>query len=965
MPRERLTITGRVQGVGFRPFVYRMAQRFGVCGSVRNTSHGVLVEVQGPADVLAAFSRSLQAELPQLAHIVELKRNSLPEIPQETGFVIAESLAEGGSSSVLVSPDVATCDDCVRELFDPQNRRYLYPFINCTNCGPRYSLTRSLPYDRQATSMACFPLCDACANEYANPSDRRFHAQPDACPLCGPTAWFVPPENWAEASADEECRTKGPSKLDQLHTTLTFARRHGLTNLAALSGAAVALSRGSRVAVKGLGGFHLVCDASDEAVVASLRQAKQRPHKPLAVMAADLHAARQLAEIGPKEEALLISRERPIVLCRLLKEQATSFVMLAANIAPDTPYVGIMLPYTPLHHVLLWLYALLRKRLRDGVWASCQSMRDVAEALAAEAASGCNDLRVPLPAAPLVMTSGNRTGEPLCLGNREALKRLEGIAHCFLLHDRDILVRVDDSVVRPMPEPLRASSVVPALIDNFSNNFSSGACGDLCPETVSVSEAQHESFGNRHALMLELQAKPEVPALEHASPPDRSLMLRRARGFVPLPLPMPADSSRPIIAFGSELKNTICLTRRDEAFVSQHLGDADNFETFLFQADTARHLRRLLGVTPELAVCDAHPNFSSHAQTAALAEEFPQACARLYRLQHHMAHGEAVLAEHGVREPALVLALDGTGYAENSLGGGELWGGELLYIDPSRFTEPGDLTGARSSATHRRLGTLQGVTLPGGEKAIREPWRMAWAFLQQQSAILGETPERPEDILCLLTDDAEKSYHMIQQAQLVTRMVERNVNCPVSHSAGRLFDLVSSLLGLCGSVTYEGQAAIRLESAQSGDICDAAALRKDLHIWNAWLGSLKRRNTSALPLLTVLHEPGTGFLTLEHAPFISALWRLRCHGAPVSVLSRFFHVFFAEGLAELALAGSLVSGATLVGLSGGVLQNMTLAMLLEDSLTRHGLTPLFHRSLPPNDGCIAYGQAAWLSRLRA
>lgn len=836
MRRHGYIIGGQVQGVGFRPFVYRAATRHGLTGHVGNTSDGVRVEVQGSDEALAAFAHALEHGLPPLARITSLRREELPLADGETAFAIAHSKGRHGHA-VLVSPDVATCGNCLADMRDPANRRYRYPFTNCTDCGPRYTITRSIPYDRATTSMSCFPLCPDCAAEYNDPLDRRFHAQPNACPACGPKVWLA-------AAPEGDPRIPGPELAEGQH---------------AIERTAAALRAGNIVAVKGLGGFHLVCDAASAEAVALLRERKRRPHKSLAIMVPDLETARRVAHVSDAEAAALTSSERPIVVL-------ASRGVLPPAIAPDVDSIGVMLPYTPLHHLLLEAFAALS----------------------------------PLPA--LVMTSGNAGGEPISLGNREALARLRHIADLFLLHNRDILIRADDSVVRvePLPETGFSTDNNPQRYPQ--KNGIPSACSPSLPDgapaglpSTSAENVEGEAGNVSSGSLLR-----EAPPLH---------FFRRARGFVPRPLELPRDAGRCVLATGAELKNTLCLTRGKDAFLSQHVGDLKNLETFAFFQDMAEHLGGLLEVKPEAVVCDLHPDYLSTSY--ALDSGLP-----VLRLQHHFAHVYGVLAENGHDAPALGLALDGTGYGTD----GTIWGGELLFVDPKAAGE---------ERYGGRIGRLAPFPLPGGEAAIREPWRIASGFMGLPEAE-GLRGRFAEDMHALLRVDGKRAVH-----DAILEMVRREAT-PMTSSCGRLFDAVSALLGLCPSVTYEGQAAIRLEAQQ------------DLSV------------TTSAPF--PIRERG-GLLELDTAAFFLHLLELRRAGVPVPDLARRFHLGLTEGLAELALSGARRCGVRTVALSGGVFHNRTIALLLPEALARRGLVPLTHYALPPGDGGLSYGQAAWASHV--
>ncbi|MCG8531563.1 MAG: carbamoyltransferase HypF [Desulfovibrionales bacterium] len=763
--RKRYVITGQVQGVGFRPFVYRIALDNTVTGTVSNTSDGVFIEVQGDEAALAGFAVDLEKKLPPLAAVTSKTEEDMDVVAGEEHFIIVASEGKAGNR-VLVSADVATCDDCLRDIADPNNRRFEYPFTNCTNCGPRYTITRSIPYDRAKTSMACFPLCDDCKHEYEDPLDRRFHAQPNACDVCGPYVWLTKPDGV------EVCRD-------------TEAIRH----------TAEALAEGKIVAVKGLGGFHLVCMATGEAgqqSIETLRTRKNRWGKPLAVMAKDLETARAIAELTEAEEAMLTSKERPIVLVR---QRETAPIPPALN--PGTRYIGVMLPYTPLHHILFKYYDKATEEL-------------------------------PV----LVMTSGNMSSEPIALGNREALHRLGRLADVFLLHNRDILVRVDDSVLRVQKDT----------------------------------------------------GKPQF--------------FRRARGFTPRPVFM-ADEAPSVLGVGPELKNTLCYTRGNEAFVSQHIGDMQNLEVYAFYEEIAAFLPKILETTVEAVVHDLHPDY----MTTRFAREYAaQHTIPVLGVQHHVAHIHSVLAENKFEGIALGLALDGTGYGED----GTIWGGELLLVD----TE--DLE-------HQRIGRLSHIPLPGGEAAIHEPWRIAQGILWH-AGIKDVSPS-------WTWYDA-----FTEQAEFLPQVLSRNINTPLTSSCGRLFDAVSALLGVCHTVTYEGEAAILLEDAQDMSVTDAYPCS---------------------------FQTADDIIVLDGAALFMQCYKDLCAGVAVGVIARKFHLGLVAGCADMVQQVAAITGIEDVALSGGVMQSFTIGEALPKALVARGLNPVQHIQLPPNDGCISLGQAAY------
>ena len=803
--RRALVAAGQVQGVGFRPFIYRLAHEEALSGSVGNTSEGVRMEVQGQPEAVARFARRLREELPPLARLTALEEHPLPPQPHENAFVIIPSQGQAGHS-VLVSPDMGLCQDCLADMRDPANRRHAYAFTNCTNCGPRYTITRAIPYDRAVTSMACFPLCPDCAAEYQNPLDRRFHAQPIACPVCGPRLWLV---SHAEALAGQSQPT---------------AERQAR----ALERAGERLLAGEIVAIKGLGGFQLACNARDAGAVRLLRQRKHRPHKALALMVGDMATARQLCHISPEQAALLDSPEKPIVLCPRRTAADDTTAGLAPEIAPDTATLGLMLPYTPLHAALFdWL--------------------------------ACHAYQPPV----MVMTSANPHGEPLCLGNREAVQRLAHLADAWLLHDRDILTRVDDSVlaVRPGQNQNAASAVEP-------------------------------------------------------------FFYRRARGYVPRPVSLPpAMQEAPcVLGAGAELKATVCLARGNAAFVGQHVGDLENPATLNFYEESIQRLENLLEMRPTAIVCDLHPDFlsSRYAEERATREGIP-----LWRLQHHAAHAAAVLAENACFSPALALCLDGTGLGTD----GSIWGGELLLLD-------------LSVPRWQRLGRLSPFLLPGGEAAIREPWRIALALHR----------------LCDTAPTAPRPWLPAQaQAEAAVRlMLERGLNCPATSSCGRLFDAVAAQLGLCTAISYEGQAAIRLETAAQPWL--AAGLPR-------WEMPLRQRVTGedngAAGHGTTDAVAGQPLWELDSAALFHHVLQAQASGMEAGHTAAAFHLALAHGLAALAARAAARHGLTRVGLSGGVMQNAIMARLLPAALTAQGLEPLTHHELPPGDGGLALGQAVW------
>jgi hydrogenase maturation protein HypF len=790
--RSRARVEGVVQGVGFRPFVHRLAGELALDGFVLNDEHGVLLEVQGEPERVEAFLARLRADAPPLAVVERVLAE--PVAPVEArGFEIVES-AHGGRPSALVSADVATCDDCLRELFDPADRRYRYPFLNCTNCGPRFTIVRGIPYDRPNTTMAGFPMCDACREEYDDPADRRFHAQPTACPDCGPTLFlhFAAPRGLTPRARHN--RDLGAPRGLSPHARhnrdlgaprgLTPRARHnralgaprGQTPLRVVEGC---LREGGVVALKGLGGFHLACVAADERAVAALRARKHREDKPFALMVPDVDAAAALVELGDEERRLLVSRERPIVLAPRRAGAA-----VAEAVAPRSRELGVMLPYTPLHHLLL------------------------------------ADVGV-----PLVMTSGNVSDEPIAFEDGDAAERLAPIADLILLHDRPIRTRTDDSVLRVVR--------------------------------------------------------------------TRPMMLRRSRGYVPASVPLPVPTQRPVLAVGAELKNTFCLARGARAWVSHHVGDLRNAETLSAFTDGIGHFERLFELTPEVVAHDLHPEYLS--TNYALERE----AVRHVGVQHHHAHLAACLAEHGRHGPAIGAIYDGTGYGTD----GTVWGGELLVGDLARF---------------ERAGHLRPVRMPGSEQAIRQPWRMACAWLQEA---LGEEPAPMPGV------DAARW-------RAVAGLARGELAAPLTTSMGRLFDAVAALCGVRLEVTYEGQAAIELEAA-------------------AEPGEHGRYELAVSP-----EGRSAPALVLDARPLVLAVASdLRAGVAPGIVAAR-FHDTVAAATAEAVAAAASARGIGTAVLSGGVFANRLLLEGTAARLRAAGLEVLVPERLPPGDGGIAYGQAS-------
>lgn len=781
---KNIRVRGQVQGVGFRPFVYRLAHELGLSGWVRNDGAGVEIAVQGDENTLRDFLRRLKSDAPPLARVEAVEAKNGTSFSAFAGFSIEASL--GGPARTAITPDTATCTTCLAELFDPANRRYRYPFINCTDCGPRYTITRHLPYDRAYTSMAGFALCPACGEEYRDPDSRRFHAEPNACPLCGP------------------------------QLSLRDGIGQSIETQDAIATSVALLKAGKILALKGLGGFHLACDARNANSVATLRQRKQREEKPFAVMAANPASLRHLVALEGMETTLLQSRERPIVLLR--KQPGCDDIL--PDTAPGIAWLGAMLPYTPLHALLFHE--------------------------AAGRPSGTAWLEQPQDLL-LVMTSANPHGEPLVIGNDEALTRLGGIADAYLLHDRDILVHCDDSVVRV---------------------------------------GREWGMGNGE---WENTTAPAPSPIPHSPSPPTPAFIRRARGYTPRAITLPC-SGPSVLACGGWFKNTVCLTRGNQAFLSQHLGDLDNAPTCEALEETVAHLMDVLEIRPETVARDLHPDFhSSRFGTAFAAEHGIPVVA----VQHHHAHIAAVLAEHGVMEPALGLALDGVGLGTD----GTAWGGELLKLDGTNF---------------ERHGHLTQLPLPGGDRAAREPWRMAASALHA----LG----RNEDIRRRFPGPA---------ADMVSRMLAQGTNTPLTSSCGRLFDAAAGLLRVREAASFEGQAAMLLEG-------------------------LAERHGAVTPL-----SGGYALSADGRLDFLPLLGTLADNPDP-AFGAALFHATLAQGLAAWAIQAAEHSGIKIVALGGGCFLNAILSKTLRETLAARGLTALEARQAPPNDGGLSLGQA-WVA----
>ncbi|MBU2600358.1 carbamoyltransferase HypF [bacterium] len=776
----RITVKGIVQGVGFRPYIYRLAKSLSLRGSVYNTSSGVVIEVEGDRNAVKGFVEKFPVSAPPLAKIDNIEIETA-QVKKRLPFEIIDSLPEEGRF-VPVSPDISICSDCLSEMLSPADRRYQYPFINCTNCGPRLTIIRNIPYDREKTTMSKFQMCADCLAEYSEPSNRRYHAQPNACYQCGPSICLLK-NNGSEIES---------SALIQQATIL--------------------LQQGNIIAIKGIGGFHLACDATNDTVVQELRKRKGREEdKPLALMLLDLTTVKRYCEVSEEEERLLTASSRPIVLLKKLPN-----CPISTYIAPNNNFLGIMLPYTPLHYLLF-------QAIKPKILA-------------------------------LVMTSGNFSDEPLTKDNDEAIKRLGNIADYFLMHNRDIHSRCDDSLTSVLDSK--------ETIIRRSRGYAVSPAG-----------------GGKGV----------------------EIIIRRARGYAPLPIVLKFSLGQ-ILALGAELKNTFCLTRDNYAFISQHIGDLKNYETLNYYKESIEHFKRLFRIEPEIIAHDLHPDYLSTKFAIELSTLNPQLST--LGIQHHHAHIVACMAENGIDEKVIGLAMDGVGYGTD----GNVWGCEFLLTDYFGF---------------ERAGHLKYIPMPGGDKATEEPWRMAVSYLY---SVYGKTlPSR-----FLKRWGEEKVSFMI-------KMLKQGINSPLTSSAGRLFDAVAGILGIRNKVNYEAQAAIELEmvadeheiSRYEFDVCDKES--------------------------TLVIDPTKAILGIVRDMDL---------GLNSSIISARFHNTVIEFALETCRRVRSKTGINKVALSGGVFQNRYLLERIKPRLEKEEFVVILHSKVPSNDGGISLGQAVIADRTR-
>ncbi len=799
--RAHIVVRGIVQGVGFRPYVFNLAESLRLKGYVINTSEGVFIDIEGGE--LSEFIRRLRAEAPPLSQITDIIVEKFPSHGYSDFSIRHSKDQRGVLPFTLVSPDISICADCLKELLDPADRRYLYPFINCTNCGPRYSITRAVPYDRPNTTMSGFTMCPDCLREYQDPRNRRFHAQPNACSACGPHVEFG-----AGSSPDRSIRGQAP---------------FGVKGRTAMQEAVKLLKNGGIIAVKGIGGFHIACDAANDKAVKRLREKKRKSNKPFAVMTPSVEAAIQFCTITEAEKKVLLSNRRPVVL--VAKSTGTC---LSEAVAPNNRFLGVMLPYTPLHY-LLFNHPL----------------------------SG--DLSAQPHFTALVMTSGNLSEEPIVRDNDEAIKKLSDIADGFLLHNRDIFMRVDDSVVRVRSVP-------------DSGIRGQAPCG--------IGNASH--------------SEPRTPNSELS-------FLRRSRGYAPDAIEL-SDKGPEILACGADLKNTFTITKGKFAVPGQHIGDMENYETVRFFEESLSNIKAVYRSDPKTIVHDLHPGYLSTRWAVELGVRSWEFGVKTYAVQHHYAHIGSVMAEHGLKGRVIGVAFDGTGYGTD----GHLWGGEFLIADIEGF---------------ERAAQFKYIPLPGGEAAIREPWRTAVSMVLQA--------------------DPESGRKHLERAGLTQRIGEEPVRnvikiaasrelSPLASGAGRLFDAVSALLGLCDLNTFEGEAAMALEALTEPGIEDEYPIE------------LAEEN---------------GYTVVNFGSTIIALIGDLAGAVTRQVISTRFHNTVASVTKAIVCGLKNRYGIAEVALSGGTFQNRYLLDRTVSLLSAEGMKVYINRKVPCNDGGISLGQA--------
>ncbi|MFO0794220.1 MAG: carbamoyltransferase HypF [Candidatus Brocadiaceae bacterium] len=795
--KTSIHITGVVQGVGFRPFIHNLAHKYHLKGFCLNDSQGVLIEVQG--DMIHEFIQEITSSPPPLSKIESIAAQILITDVTYKDFSIRESVFNEENFS-LVSPDIALCENCLRELFDPADRRYLYPFINCTNCGPRFSIIKDIPYDRSMTTMASFTMCEACEKDYHDPGNRRFHAQPNGCHECGPRVWL------------EQCDNLRGTILD-FGVRISDLKAKFKTNRDTVIKAISLLKEGYILAIKGLGGFHLACDATNYDAVKKLRGRKRKSNKPFALMAPDIDTVESICVVSEEERILLEGRVRPILIL-----EKTFPNLISEAVAPHNKNFGVLLPYTPLHYLLF----------------SSSGVQFTA----------------------LVMTSGNVSDEPIVTSNQEAIEKLSSLADYVLFHDRDIFMRVDDSIVR---------IVKPTGVSTFNAKIQ--------------------------------------------NPKSKIQTFRRARGFVPKTIDI-GEEMKDILACGAELKNTFCLTRGTKAILSQYIGDLENYETLEFLKETLKNLKKVFRVTPEIIAHDLHPDYLSTRFALEYADEMDIPTTNIVPVQHHHAHMVSCMAEHNLNGEVIGVAFDGTGYGTD----GNIWGGEFFIVSRENFI---------------RKAHLDYVPMPGGEKAIQEPWRMTVAYLYQTFG----------DDIFKAAPSFLKRFNQ-KDVEIIITMIKKKINTPLTSSVGRLFDAMSSLLGIRDTITFEGEAAIELEMAAD---------------------SREEQELRSYPFRIIHDDP----IIVDIKPLIKSVGEDLIKSVKIAAISYRFHRALVMIIVEISKILKTQCEIRDVVLSGGVFQNKLLLNLAVTYLEKEGFQVWFNEQFPANDGGISLGQAviAW-ERLR-
>ena len=807
--RTQIQIKGIVQGVGFRPFVFALAAENLLKGRVLNNGSGVLVDVEGDNENIEKFINSIKTNPPPLSFIESVSRKNISETANFQTFQILKS-ETNGNKFVPISADIATCADCLREMFDAGNRRFLYPFINCTNCGPRFTIIENVPYDRAQTTMRDFGMCADCLAEYENPLDRRFHAEPTCCGVCGPNVYFFSPLSCGDAEKEKGKTIDGERAILQTQK---------------------ALQNGKIVAVKGIGGFHLVCNARNDKTLRTLRERKGRVDKPFAVMCKNLETAKNLIEISDAEEKFLTGKERPIML--LSKREND----LSELIAPGNQFLGVMLPYAPLHYLLF--------------------------------ESNSPDV--------LVMTSGNFSSEPIVKDNDEALEKLANLADAFLLHNRDIFVPCDDSVIKIFTRENTENTEIEKKISTQINT-----------QEIKLRNV----FGNENHKKNSVSSVANFPQV---------LPIRRSRGYAPFPVKLPFDVPN-ILAVGGELKAAFCLTREDYAFMSQHIGDMENLETLRAFEKSFEQMKNLFQITPEIIVCDKHPNYLSSNWARKTAEDLNL---KLVEVQHHQAHIASVMAENGFErgEKVIGFAFDGTGFGDD----GAIWGGEVFVGDYANF---------------ERVAHLEYFPLAGGDTAIRKPYRVALSLIREAGI------DWDESLNCV-------SFCTQTERKILLKQLENNLNVIPTSSFGRLFDAVAAIADVRQKITYEAQASIEFEALIDNDVQDFYSF-----------------DLTASDIIAINWKK----LICEVAKDVSA-------EVSISIISAKFHNAVARLILELSLKLRERFSLNKIALSGGCFQNVGLLQKAISLLIEDEFEIFTHRKVPPNDGGLALGQAVIASAM--